>query len=208
MIAAVLNLFGDGKTFVLTKPILLPILALYYCFRCSGALDLILISALLACFLGDVFLMLKGKRWFFVGGTAFLTAQTLLMIVFFRQINFSQLPVPVVIMMAFLYCFVIIDVWIRISQNTSFLMRFLIIIYLSCNATMNLSAFFRMLEYPNIWSVISYVGAVLFFLSDSVLFLLKYETNRTRFYKSDFFVMLAYIFGVLLIVFGLSVVGR
>ena len=77
------------------------------------------------------------------------------------------------------------------------------LLYLLCNAVTNLFALTRLIESPGVWTAVSFVGALLFFLSDCALFLLRYESGRESFFKSGFFVMLTYISGVLLIALGL-----
>ena len=83
-------------------------------------------------------------------------------------------------------------------------MRAPMLLYLLCNGAMNVFALTRLMESPSVWRAVSYVGAILFFLSDCALCLGRFGKPGKRFYKSNFFIMLTYISGVFLITLGLS----
>ena len=83
-------------------------------------------------------------------------------------------------------------------------MRVPMFMYLMVNAVTNVFALSRLFASPVIWSALSYAGALLFFLSDCSLFLLRYGKGKRCFFKSGFFVMLTYISAVLLIALGLT----
>ena len=207
LIAAALNLAGTLKNnkllFGVTKPALLLLLCLYCFFRTSPTPDWLLIAALAACWLGDVLLMLKGDLWFTVGGVSFFAGHVLLIFIFARQTSLADAPLAVLIPAAALYAAAASLVMARAGKGAPRIMRIPMFMYLLCNAVTNLFALARMTGSFGIWSVLSYVGALLFFLSDCILFLLRYDTERTCFFKSGFFVMLTYISAVLLITLGL-----
>ena len=74
-------------------------------------------------------------------------------------------------------------------------------LYLLINGTMNSFAFFRLISVPCFATIITAIGAVLFFISDSVLFNVRF--NKESVFKTHFLVMLTYIVAEFLIVEGL-----
>ena len=207
LIAAVLNLAGTEKgrekLFKFTKPALLLLLCLYCLFRTLPSPDLLIIAAIVACWLGDVLLMIDGEAWFTAGGVSFFAGHVLLILVFARQTDISRVPLVFLIPAAALYVTAAGFVMARARKTAPLTMQIPMLLYLFCNAAMNLFALSRLLESPGIWQAVSYVGAILFFLSDCALFLLRYDNERKSLFKTDFFVMLTYICGVLFITLGL-----
>ena len=207
LIAAALNLSASLKNnrilFGVTKPMLLLLLGLYCFFRTTPAPDWLLIASLAACWLGDVLLMLKGDLWFTAGGVSFFAGHVLLIFIFARESSIGGAFPAVQMIAAALYAAAASFVMARAGKEAPRIMRIPMFLYLLCNAATNLFALARMTGAFGIWSVLSYAGALLFFLSDCILFLLRYDTERTCFFKSGFFVMLTYATGVLLITLGL-----
>ena len=60
----------------------------------------------------------------------------------------------------------------------------------------------RLFSQKNIWGAVAFAGAVLFFISDCTLFLVRYHKNKNLIFKRHFTVMLTYLLGELLIVIG------
>ena len=75
--------------------------------------------------------------------------------------------------------------------------------YLIGNSLMNIFALMQLISNPCAGSAVAYIGAVLFFVSDCSLFLVKYHKNRDLIFKRHFTVMLTYILGELLITQGI-----
>ena len=190
--------------FAATKPMLLLLLCLYVFSRGGENADSLLVCALLSCFLGDVLLMPEGTLWFFSGGVFFLAGHILLILNFASEIDLARLPLYVVIPSAAVYTAVSGLVMFRSRKKAPALMQIPMLLYLLANSVMNVFALVRLFVSPGVWSALSFTGAILFFLSDCALFLLRYDAGRKRFYMSGFFVMLTYISGVLLIALGLA----
>ena len=74
-------------------------------------------------------------------------------------------------------------------------------LYLLINGAMNCFAIFRWVSFPAAATVITAIGAILFFISDSSLFFVRF--NKDSRLKTHFLVMLTYSIGELLIVLGL-----
>ena len=207
-VAAVLNLLAAGKKnkilFAVTKPMLLSALCLYCFFKSPSSPDLLIIGAFFACFIGDVLLMLRGEIWFTLGGVSFFAGHALFILVFARAVDFGSLPFAFLIPAALLYAGAAGFVMARAGKNAPKLMRVPVLLYLICNAATNLFALARAAQTPGVWTILAYVGAILFFISDCALFLMRYGNGCKCLIKTDFFVMLTYISGVLLIALGLK----
>ena len=208
LIAAALNIAGTTKgrekLFAATKPLLLSLLCLYSVWRTFPEPDILLAAALFACFLGDVLLMPKGNGWFVAGGLSFFAGHVMLSVIFARRVDFSHLPLRLLIPAAILYIAAAVAVMARSRRKAPILMTIPMFLYLLCNCATNLFALAWLVESPGIWQAAAYAGAALFFVSDSALYLMRFGPDRPRFYRTNSFVMLTYISAVLLITLGLT----
>ena len=75
------------------------------------------------------------------------------------------------------------------------------LLYLLINGTMNCFAWFRSLTIGGRAGIITAIGALLFYISDTSLFFVRFNKNSRL--KTHFLVMLTYSIGELLIVLGL-----
>ncbi len=205
--AAVLNLIGARKHNAVmsnaSKPALLSLLCLYCLSVGFPEPDLLLIGALFACFVGDVLLILEKDLWFTLGGVSFFIGHVLLTLIFIFRTDLSSPPLLLMIPAAAVYAAASSAVMVRTKKRTPKAMFVPMLLYLLCNSATNVFALTRLTVSPGVGSALSYAGAVLFFLSDCALFLMRYGDEKKRFYKTDFFVMLTYICGVSLITLGL-----
>ena len=205
--AAVFNVIGTRKGrekfFTVTKPMLLLFLGLY-CLTREGSSDPLLIWALGACWIGDILLMLHGEFWFTAGGVSFFAGHVLFVLIFARLTDVTALPLFVLIPAVCVYAFLSCTVMFRARKKAPKIMQIPMLLYLLCNSATNLFALSRLYAEPGLLTAATYAGAVLFFLSDAALFLLRYGTGRRSFFKTDTFVMITYISAVLLITLGLA----
>lgn len=218
--AAVLNLIGTkghDRLFRATKPVLLLLLCLYCLFRGLPKPDLLLIGALFACGVGDILLMLKGDKWFVSGGVSFFIGHVLLILVFAGRLDTYYNIFYGISCLAIPYIITACVIMFITRKNTPKAMIIPMLLYLLCNGIMNAFALLCLIRSPavgmrvpsadeirqTVCCALSYAGAVLFFLSDCALFLMRYGGDKKRFYKTDFFVMLTYISGTFLITAGL-----
>ena len=79
--------------------------------------------------------------------------------------------------------------------------------YLLSNSTMNVFSLMQLTSLRSAGAAVAYVGAVLFFISDCTLFLVRYHKNKDLIFKRHFTVMLTYILGELLITQGVLMLG-
>lgn len=191
----------DVKGRARTKPFLLFFLLLFYCFAANEIRPLIF-GALFFSWLGDILLLLKGTKWFICGGVSFLFSH-LLFIAAYCRLTEIRFDLPVLFISLILYGTVTGYVVYRIREYVSHTMRLLLASYLFINGLMNTFALMRLVSDKDLYSMISYIGALFFFISDSILFLVRfhpeYKTRKGR----SFAVMITYLLGELLITVGL-----
>lgn len=192
------SFYDDKKARNRTKPFLLITLILYYVFS-MHTMDYLLLFALIAFWLGDLLLIPKGNKWFILGGISFLIGHIYLVFVYMRRINFQNINVFVVLMIALLYFYISKRIITSIKKNISNKMYIGMLVYLICNGLMNIFAF---LQYFSNWhsaELIALIGAILFFMSDCALFLVRYHSDKNIIYKRHFTVMFLYTLSILLI---------
>ena len=192
----------DAKRRKYTKPFLLILLAAYYV--CStDNLSWPLLLALLTSWLGDVLLIPKGHKWFTMGGISFLASHFLFITVYVPSVQVSVIPWAFMLVMAFLYYGISLLIIRAVRKTTPKPMVVPMYLYLLANSTMNLFALMRIFSLGSVGSYVAYAGAVLFFISDCTLFLVRYYRNPDVIFKHHFTVMLTYLAGEFFIVLGI-----
>lgn len=185
-----------------TKPFLLILLVLYYVFS-ADRFSFVLLGALVTSWLGDVLLIPRGHGWFAAGGISFMLSHFLFIAVYVENISFALVPwVPAVILAVVYYGIsakIISMLWPYAPKK----MRAVMYVYLLANSTMNVFAFMQMVTTLHPGAIVAYIGAVLFFISDCTLFLVRYYEPKRLIFKDHFTVMLTYIVGEFLITQGI-----
>lgn len=198
LVAAALNLFTKYKS--LSKPLLLPLIIAYYV-TSVHEINWILVAALAASWLGDVLLMKETNAWFTAGGISFMLSHFLFIAVYAARIDFGAVNWLAVIPAVIVY-FGASAVIIRlVHPTTPKAMVVPMYIYLLANSSMNVFALMQLMSNTCAGSAVAYIGAVLFFISDCTLFMVRYYKNG--YFKSFFLCMLTYIFGELFIAQGI-----
>ncbi len=198
LIASALNLFTKYAGF--SKPFLLPLITAYYV-TSVHEINWLLVAALAASWLGDVLLMKETNAWFTAGGISFMLSHFLFIAVYAARIDFSLVNLILIIPAVIIY-FGVSAVIIRLVRPTTpKAMVVPMYIYLLANSSMNIFALMQLMSKPCPGSAVAYIGAVLFFVSDCTLFMVRYYKNG--YFKSFFLCMLTYIFGELLIAQGI-----
>ena len=197
----------DAKRRRRTKPFLLLFLILYYIFS-ADAPSLLLLAALGTSWLGDVLLMPNGNKWFVLGGVSFMFTHFLFIGVYVGQVDFRHVLWAAVIPAALLYYG--ISAWIirSLTPSTPKMMLVPMYVYLLCNSTMNVFALMQLLSARSLAAAVAYAGAVLFFISDCTLFLVRYHKNKDLVLGKHFTVMLTYVLGEWLITEGMLMLAR
>ena len=194
------SLKKNQKLRSITKPFLLLSLLGFYVFAARNVL-LLIVLALFFSWLGDVLLIPKGVKWFTAGGIAFMLSHLFFILGYSKDINFAFLPVAVVLLLALLFTAVVVFVFKKLKSSLPKALFYPMFFYLLLNGAMNCFAVFRCLSLPNLSTVTTCVGAILFFVSDTSLFFVRFKRNSRL--KTHFLVMLTYSIGELLIVLGL-----
>ena len=192
----------DAKRRAMTKPFLLLLLAIYYALSTTD-LSWALILALLTSWLGDVLLIPKGHKWFTMGGISFLFSHFLFIAVYTPTVDFAVVPIVFMVAMAVIYYGISLMIIRAVRKTTPKIMVAPMYMYLLANSTMNLFALMRLFTLGSFGSAVAYVGAVLFFISDCTLFLVRYYRNKDLIFKRHFTVMLTYLAGEMFIVLGI-----
>lgn len=193
---------NDARRRAMTKPFPLLLLTLYYCFT-ADPISWLLVAALLTSWLGDVLLIPKGHKWFRIGGRSFLISHILFILVYIPAIDFSRIPWLLIVPLAAIYIAVSLAIIKAIKPTTPEAMVKPMYYYLLTNSTMNIFALMQLLTVRNLAGIVAYAGAILFFISDCTLFLVRYHGNKDLIFKKHFTVMLTYLFGELFITLGI-----
>ena len=199
-VAASTNEDKMRKIIYATKPLLMPLLILYYV-TSVGSPNWLIVAALFFGFCGDVFLMFPGeKKKFFMGGLgSFLVNQGLYVVLFFMSIkSFAAIPAwhyALIILFAAYGGFMYSLIHAKLGS-----MMIPVIVYMFCILVMGVGAMLRAVDFsgPSYWLVLA--GAVTFIASDSVL---AYGKFRTRLALGRPIVMATYIGAQVMIVQGL-----
>lgn len=192
----------DSKKRKYTKPFLLLLIIAYYILSASDV-SVILIIALAASWLGDVLLIPKGNGWFTAGGISFMITHFLFIAVYAMQVDFSNVIWPAVVVAAVVYYGISAVIIKTLTPSTPKVMLIPMYVYLLANSTMNVFALIQLISLRTPGAIVAYIGAVLFFISDCTLFLVRYHKNKNLIFKKHFTVMLTYIAGELLITQGI-----
>lgn len=196
----------DAENRKKTKPFLLLFLLAFYIFGALAGdehLNRELVLALLTSWLGDVLLIPKGHVWFTAGGISFGASHIFFILVYSMNIAFRGMPWWLIIPVALLYYGIAFAVIRAVTPTTPKIMVGPMYIYLLANATMNVFALMQLITNHSAGALIAFLGAILFFISDCTLFLVRYyKKNENLIFHKHFTVMLTYLLGEFLIVLG------
>ena len=194
----------DKKLRAGTKVFILLSLLGWYC--CSvERVSMLVVAALLTSWLGDVLLIPQGKKWFVFGGISFMASHICFVLTYNANVRFASLPLTAVILAAIVYATAVCLVFRGLKAHLPKILFYPMFLYLLINGTMNCFAFYQLLSVPCLATAITFVGAMLFFASDSLLFYVRFKKD-TRL-KTHFPVMITYILGEFLIVLGIIMLG-
>ncbi|MBR0481405.1 MAG: lysoplasmalogenase [Firmicutes bacterium] len=185
-----------------TKPFLILFLSLYYIFA-TDSIDIFLVLALCASWLGDILLIPKGNKWFIMGGIAFMISHFFFIVTYIPNIDLSKALWPVAVPLALVYFGISIFIMNFVKEGVPKMMVFPMWFYLLCNSCMNLCALLQFMSYRNAGAAMALIGAALFFASDCCLFVVRYHRRPQLIFKKHFTIMVTYLAGELLIVLGM-----
>ena len=198
----------DAKKRARTKGLLVPMIIAYLIHsaleRGSFGLSIILLlSGLIFSWLGDILLIPSGMKWLLAGGISFLFTHFLFIAIYIPHIILSEIKWYIVIPVALIYFAVAAKVVTTIKPFAPKMMRIPLFAYLIGNALMNTFAVTMLVSNPCRGSITAFIGALLFFISDSTLFFVRFHENKNIIFKRHFTVMLTYILAELMITLGI-----
>ena len=198
------SLKSNKKLRAYTKGFILAGLFGWYCCSASPVIPIVCL-AIATSWLGDMLLIPHGTKWFAAGGISFLASHMFFALAYMLHIDFAVIPVWAIIAIAAVYFGIACLVFRGLRPHLPKELFYPMFVYLLTNGTMNCFAFYQLLSVPCTATIITFVGAVLFFISDSVLFYVRFKKDTV--FKNHFPVMLTYVIGEFLIVWGLVLIG-
>ncbi len=194
-----------------TKPLLMPLLILFYIFGVIGGasiagVDWLIVVALIGGCAGDILLMLKNQeKWFLFGMIAFLVNQIFYIISFFLTItnitNFDLwglfLIGPVLLILMFL-----VPRFINKTED----LKIPVIVYLLAILLMHIAAILRLAEFQGLPFIFVYVGSISFIFSDATIAVNKWDSEvrqarliiMTTYVMAQFFITMGALFTALI----------
>lgn len=183
-----------------SKPWILLSLLGFYVYSVEE-INTLVVLALVFSWLGDMFLILKGVKWFTVGGIAFMISHIFFILCYAKFVDFSKINIIIVILLICLFVASSSIIFKYLRPHLPKLLFYPMYVYLIINGLMNCFAWFRSMSISGLPCVVTAIGALLFYISDSSLFFVRFDKNSKL--KTHFLVMLTYSLGELLIVLGL-----
>lgn len=184
----------------ISKGFILPSLILLYYLK-APEVDNTFIIALLFSWLGDLLLIGKGKKFFTLGGISFMISHIFFIISYSKHIHDINSFIILIILAAIIYTVITVIVFKHLIKYLPKLLIFPMFIYLLTNASMNCGALSLLLSNQTLPSLIVFIGALSFFISDTNLFFVRFKVELKE--QNHFVVMLTYILAELLIVIGM-----
>lgn len=189
--------YNKGRYY--TKPLLMPLLAIYYMVGAVEFNKLILI-ALVFGFVGDVFLMWsERKNNFIVGLIAFLLGHLCYVLLFLQNISFAKDVPPWFYLIIIVYVIGAFSVMKKLKKYLGD-MKVPTYIYMTVILIMSFASIAR------VWIVgmsmpffLPFIGSLLFLCSDSML---GFYTFKGKFKNGDIYIMITYVLAQALIVGG------
>ncbi|MEL3908942.1 MAG: lysoplasmalogenase family protein [Treponemataceae bacterium] len=191
----------------ITKFILMPLLAIFYVLALLGAsfgiINILVLSALVCFWLGDIFLIYDWERVsFYFGMFFFMLAQIFLIVA--TSILLKDYPFPLIAGLAILLVFIIILAikLIFLKKPFAFIgLKFTASLYLISTTVLSYLLVILAIANFNVYTVLMAVGGLCFMLSDYHV-IEEYYISGNKF--SRFLIMLGYLVGTGLIVVGFA----
>ncbi len=203
LLVSLVHLYGsfrdDKPLRNLTKGCILISLMGYYG---TGAAEVnyLVVAALLFSLIGDIALIFPGG--FAYGGVSFMLSHVFFILAYLPAIRFAAVPFYLYILLPLVYGGAVFLLQRELKPHIPPKLFLPMTMYLGFNAAMNVFACMRLCSAPCLATALTYIGAVLFFLSDCILFTVRFHKTKPV-WRNHFLVMLAYILGEFLIVYGL-----
>jgi len=209
-IFAIVEVFGEvkdkKKIEYFTKPLLMPLLILFYIFgviegTSIARVDWLIVVALLGGCAGDIFLMLEDQdKWFLFGMGAFLINQIFYIISFFLSIrDYSAFDSWGIFLLGPAILILVFTVPRYINKTGD--KKIPVLVYMAAIFLMHVAALLRLAD-PRIQGlpfILVYMGSISFIFSDSIIAVNKWDVEVTR---ARLIIMTTYIMAQFYIILG------
>lgn len=191
------NEYINGRIY--TKPLLMPLLAIYYIVSVAEVNKLIVVSLLFG-FIGDVFLMWsERKNNFLLGLSAFLIGHICYVLLFVQGNSFVK-DVPVWFYLIIIMYFTLARAVMKKLNKYLGDMLIPTYIYMVVILLMSFTSLARVFIMDmSIAFLLPFIGSLLFLCSDAML---GFYTFKGKFKNGNIYIMLTYVLAEVLIVFG------
>lgn len=182
-----------------TKPLLMPLLAIYYV-SSIVQINKLIILALVFAFIGDVFLMWPGRKNNFIFGLgAFLIGHLCYVLLFLQDVSFLKDLVWWFYLIIIIYAMVAFAI-IKKLKNHLGDMKIPTYIYMAVILFMSFVSLSRMwVMGMSLGAFLPFIGSLLFLCSDSML---GFYTFKGKFKNGAIYIMITYVLAQALIVGG------
>lgn len=188
----------------ITKVFILPFLTLIYIFGATNSVRVCFVVALLFSWLGDIFLIFKGHLLFALGGIAFGLSHIFFLVSYYPYINLDSYGIIILIIAVLFYSLYVYLYFKDLKPYIPNPLFIPMVAYLFSNVANNVFALAMLVSKPSLVTFIVYAGTLLFFISDSILFHVRFKVEDSN--QNHFVVMATYILAEFLIVFGMSII--
>ncbi|MHA2474207.1 MAG: lysoplasmalogenase [Promethearchaeota archaeon] len=207
-IVVAVEIFGEikenQKIIYGTKPLLMPLLILFYIFGVLelGSIDLVdwlIMVALIGGWAGDIFLMLEDEeKWFLFGMGAFFVNQIFYIISFLLSIgSYSGFNIWALFLLAPSLLILLFTVPRFIKKTGD--MKIPVLVYMGAILLMHITAILRMAEFSGLPFILVYVGSLSFIFSDASIAVNKWAGE---FHNARFIIMTTYVMAQFYIALG------
>ncbi len=184
-----------------SKGFILFSLLAYYIIACDNP-SWIVIFAIITSWLGDLFLIPKGVKWFTIGGIFFWISHFLFIFGYIEHTyDLSNVPFYYYIIFGVVFASIVVFNFTKLKPHLPKALFYPMFLYLLTNGAMNCFGIFRMISEVRLGTILTAIGALGFFISDNVLFHVRFNKNSKI--TNHFLVMLTYSVGELLMILGL-----
>ena len=186
-----------------TKVFLMPVLALSYYLGCpKEKFSKIILFALVFGCLGDIFLLINNL--FLLGVASFLLGHLLYIISFYSEIGFKNYKKNIFFFLLITVVYAILETKVLQYFRPDLLKANLwgpLFVYTSILSVLNISSAIYAYCLKNIYSILTYLGSLIFAISDCIL-AKQLFSEHNKYYQ--IIIMFTYILGQSLISFGMA----
>ena len=186
-----------------TKCLLMPFLAMTYHLGCpKEKFSKVILFAILFGYLGDILLLIEGL--FLLGVVSFLVGHLLYIVTFFAETGLKNYRKNLLVFLLVCVVYFYIETEV-LGYFRPALVKFglwgPLFVYTSILSALNISSALYAYCYRNIYSILAYIGSIIFYVSDCILAKqLFFEYNK--YYQIS--IMFTYILGQSLISLGMA----